>query len=290
MQIRRPIVAHQFYPGQREDCVAEIEQHLSEGNLPAVLPDKIVAGIVPHAGWVFSGDLAGLVFAAFRCQYDHVEVFVILGAAHSYVGAQPVVGPETYWETPLGRIEVNREWIDRLLKAGWVGQSNTAHRSEHSIEVQVPFIQYSFPRAQICPIVVPPTAQAVPLGQCLGEWIRGQDRPIVCLASTDLTHYGPRYGFVPQGSGREGIQWAAQVNDRRFIDLALAMKPEQMLTEAAENVNACGPGAAAAAVAAAKAFGKTEGQLLAYTNSHRVMADKMDTFSLDSVGYAAMVF
>jgi MEMO1 family protein len=290
MQIRRPIVAHQFYPGQREDCIAQIEQCLSAGNPPDVLPDKIVAGIVPHAGWDFSGDLAGLVFASLRRQYDPIELFVILGAAHRYGGAQPVVGPETCWETPIGQIEVNREWIDRLVKAGVVVQSATAHRMEHSIEVQVPFVQHCFPKARICPIVVPPTAQAVPLGQRLGEWIQGQDRPIVCLASTDLTHYGPRYGFVPQGHGREGIQWAAQINDRRFIDLALAMEPEQMLVEASENANACGPGAAATAVAAAKVFGKTGGQLLAYTNSHRVMADKMDSFSLDSVGYAAMVF
>ena len=290
MQTRRPIVAHQFYPGRPKECIAEIEQCLRGASLPASLPDKIIAGIVPHAGWVFSGDLAAMVFAALRRQYDGIEVFVILGAAHRFAGSKPVVGPEGDWETPLGRVVVDRELVDQLVHAGRVGLSTAAHRMEHSIEVQVPFVQFCFPQARICPIVVPPTLDAISLGQWLGQWIRDQDRSIVCLASTDLTHYGPGYGFVPKGSGREGIRWAAEVNDRRFIDLAAAMEPLQMLTEAAENVNACGPGAAAAAVAAAKAFGKTMGQLLAYTNSHRVMADKTATFSLDSVGYAAMVF
>jgi len=290
MQIRKPVVARQFYPGLRDDCIAEIEQYLREACLPTVLPDKIVAGIVPHAGWMFSGALAALVFAALKSQYETIEVFVLLGAAHNYFGSKPAVGTEEYWETPLGRIEVNKDLVHRLLETEWAAASSSAHRTEHSIEVQVPFVQYAFPKAQICPIVVPPTPKAIPLGQWLGQWIHDQGKPVVCLASTDLTHYGPRYGFVPKGSGRDGIQWAAQVNDRRFIDLAIAMEPQQILAETAENANACGPGAAAACVAAAKELGKTSGQLLAYTNSHCVMADKMDTFSLDSVGYAAMVF
>jgi AmmeMemoRadiSam system protein B len=290
MQIRRSIVAHQFYPGRRDDCVAEIEQCLAERGLPASLPDGIVAGIVPHAGWVFSGALAAMVFAALKRQYTQIDVFVILGTAHSDVGSGPVVGTETSWETPLGQIDVAEDLVDQLVKAGRVGVSRVAHRSEHSVEVQVPFVQYCYPGAQLCPIVVPASLEAIPLGEWLGQRIRSADRRIVCLGSTDLTHYGPQYGFVPMGRGREGIHWAAQVNDRRFIDLALNVDPGGLLAGASENAYACGPGAAAAAVAAAKAFGKTSGQLLAYTNSHRVMADKMEAFSPDSVGYAAMVF
>jgi len=245
---------------------------------------------VPHAGWIFSGAVAASVFGALNRQAERVEVFVLLGASHTYFGAKPAVSDHEAWESPLGSIEVSRELVDQLVKADVAGLSNAAHRAEHSIEVQVPFIQHCFPQARICPVVVPATGQAVPLGQWLGRWMRDQGRAAVCLASTDLTHYGPGYGFVPKGRGREGIEWAAQVNDRRFIELAASMEPQQMLSEAAENVNACGPGAAAAAVAAAKAFGKAEGHLLAYTNSHNVMADKMATFSPDSVGYAAMVF
>jgi AmmeMemoRadiSam system protein B len=291
MSIRRPIAAHQFYPGRPADCRALIEQCLQEAPLlPASLPAAIVAGIAPHAGWIFSGALAASVFAAVKRQQESVDVCVILGASHSYFGTKPAVSDDTAWETPLGSIEVCRELVDQLVKAEVAGLSNMAHRAEHSIEVQVPFVQYCFPTARLCPVVVPPTRSAVSLGEWLGRWMEQQKGTVLCLGSTDLTHYGPGYGFVPKGRGREGIEWAAQVNDRRFIELALALEPQRMLSEAAENVNACGPGAAAAAVAAAKVLGRTTGHLLGYTNSHRVMADKMATSSLDSVGYAAMVF
>jgi AmmeMemoRadiSam system protein B len=115
-------------------------------------------------------------------------------------------------------------------------------------------------------------------------------RKIVCLGSTDLTHYGPRYGFVPQGTGREALQWAHEVNDREFVDLALELKPAELLACAARNGNACGPGATASTVAAAKGLGCERGLLLAQTNSGEVMREKMGTTSTDSVGYAAIVF
>jgi AmmeMemoRadiSam system protein B len=128
------------------------------------------------------------------------------------------------------------------------------------------------------------------LGTTIGDIISGSDKKIVCIGSTDLTHYGPRYGFTPMGAGVEGLKWASDVNDRKFIDLALEMAADGMLVEAAENGNACGAGAAAAAVATAKRLGKTQGVLLAYTNSNEVMQREMGASSTDSVGYAAIAF
>ena len=113
---------------------------------------------------------------------------------------------------------------------------------------------------------------------------------IVAIGSTDLTHYGPRYGFTPMGVGSESLQWAHEVNDRQFIDLAVGLEPERLLANALENGNACGPGAAAAAVSAAKRLGARKGVLLAHTNSNEVMLREMGTASRDSVGYAAIVF
>jgi hypothetical protein len=131
----------------------------------------------------------------------------------------------------------------------------------------------------------------VALGTSVGEIIKREgQKKIVCIGSTDLTHYGPRYGFTPMGTGLEGMRWADTVNDQRFIDLALKLDAEQILTSAAENCNACGPGAAAAVVAAAKKLGKTEGLLLGHTNSNEIMLRKMGETSYDSVGYAAIVF
>jgi AmmeMemoRadiSam system protein B len=291
MQVRRPIVAGQFYPGRRDACVDEINEYIDNIKPNESLPETIVSGIVPHAGWAFSGQLAVLVFSAVKQRHEKVDTFCIFGAAHSYFGPAPAVGDEAFWETPLGKAAVDRDLGGRLLDKKVVVSNSSAHRGEHSIEVQVPFIQYLFPDAQILPILTPPSEQAVMLGEAVGGLIKGDsNKKVVCIGSTDLTHYGPRYGFTPMGIGEDALDWADRVNDQRFIDLALRLEPERMLTSAAENCNACGAGAAAAAVATAKSLGKTKGLLLAHTNSNQVMLDRFGTSSADSVGYAAIVF
>ena len=289
--IRRPIVANQFYPGRASDCTAEIEEYLRECTLPESLPEKIAAGIVPHAGWTFSGQLAALVFAAVKKQNDKVDTFCLFGAAHGYFGNEPAVFDSGSWQTPLGEVAVDEELAQAVLKSGTAVADIGAHRSEHSIEVQVPFIQHLFPGARILPVLTPPGDEAVELGEAVGQIIsETKDKQIVCIGSTDLTHYGPHYGFEPVGTGSAAIRWASDINDKKFIDLALKLQPQKMLASAAENYNACGAGAAAAAVAAAKKLGRTRGVLLAHTNSSEVMIEKMGNSSSDSVGYAAIVF
>ena len=178
-----------------------------------------------------------------------------------------------------------------VVESGTAERDPQAHYSEHSIEVQVPFIEYLFAGAKILPVIVPPNEKAVALGRALGRIISASGKKkIVCIGSTDLTHYGPRYGFEPKGVGPEACKWASDVNDKQFIDLALKMDAKGLLKNAAQKQNACGAGAAAAAVAAAKELGVTEGVLLGQTSSNEVMIRKMGTFSADSVGYAAIVF
>jgi len=291
MQARKPIVAGQFYPGSRNSCLDEIKDCLEARAVDKSLPETIVAGIVPHAGWTFSGSVAAMVFWAIKQRHTRVHTFVIFGAAHGYFGLMPALDESDFWETPLGNVAVDTDLVEALVNQELAVISTSAHRSEHSIEVQVPFIQHLFPDAEILPIIVPPSDRAIPLGEAFGDIAKAQaGKKIVCIGSTDLTHYGPRYGFTPMGMGIEALKWASEVNDRMFIDLALKLDPEGLLTSAAENCNACGPGAAAASVAAAKRLGKTKGVLLAYTNSNEVMLNKMATSSTDSVGYAAIVF
>lgn len=291
METRKPIVAGQFYPGRHDSCVAEISECLEAETLSKSLPEAIVAGIVPHAGWVFSGSLAALVFSAIKQQHEDVNTFVIFGAAHGYFGQLPAVYDVGSWLTPLGEIAIDEELAGAVLGSGAAVKDSAAHRNEHSIEVQIPFIQHLFAASKILPILVPPTEQAVTLGTSIGDIIsRDEYKNVVCIGSTDLTHYGPRYGFTPKGTGPEALQWASRVNDKKFIDLALKLETQAILTSAAENYNACGAGAVAATVAVAKMLGRTEGVLLAHTNSNEVMRHKMGTASSDSVGYAAMVF
>ena len=290
MQIRKPVVAGQFYPAGRDACLAQVCECLTSRPLPESLPDSIVAGIVPHAGWTFSGDLAALVFAAIQRRCERVDTFVINGAAHGYLGTMPLVDDSERWQTPLGTVELDGELRDDLLERGVVRAEGSAHRAEHSIEVQIPFVQHLFPEARILPIIVPPRQAAVSFGEALAETADQRDKTVVCIGSTDLTHYGPRYGFMPMGGGAEGLRWASEVNDRAFLDLAVDLKPARLLAQAVEKGSACGPGAAAATVAMARRRGAGRGHLLAQTNSNAIMLEKMGSTSSDSVGYAAVVF
>lgn len=291
-QIRKPVVAGQFYPGSEKACRNEINQCLSERSITSKLPEKIVAGIVPHAGWTFSGDLAAMVFSAIEKVEKNIDTFVIFGTAHRYFDAACAIYDKGSWQTPLGEIEIDKELAEAIVKKNKSAASNPdAHNYEHSIEVQVPFIQFLFKDVKIVPILTPPVKSAIPIGSSVAECIKeASDKKIVCIGSTDLTHYGPGYGFNPQGSGQAGIDWAKNINDKAFINLAIEMKAQRILTESMENQNACGPGAAAATIAAAAALGKTKGVLLAHTNSSEVMERKFGQSSSESVGYAAIVY
>jgi len=316
MQIREPAVAGQFYPDEREGCLAQIRACLPAEVARAGLPERLLGGLVPHAGWTFSGALAALVIATIKHRRPAVETFVVLGAAHGYFGARPVLDGSDAWDTPLGRIRIDEALRETLHERGAAVVDSAIHRHEHSIEVQVPFLQFLFPEARLLPIIVPANDSALKLGRVLGEvaLARGTGKEgetahpesgspgpaerdtgggppsVVFLGSTDLTHYGPRYGFTPMGIGTEALGWARGVNDRRFLDLAVALEPQRLLAEALENGNACGPGAAAAALAAARHLGARQGVLLAHTTSNDVLLREMGTASRDSVGYAALVF
>ena len=291
MQTRKAIVADQFYPGQHDSCIEQISDCLETASYNGPLPEKVTAGIVPHAGWAFSGSLAALLFSSIRQQHEKVNTFVIFGAAHSYFGELPAVYDAGFWETPLGQIAVNEELAEAVISSGAAAREPHAHNSEHSIEVQVPFIQYFFPGSKILPIIVTPRENAINLGGTIGAIIQQrQDKQIICIGSTDLTHYGPRYGFTPMGIGQQALQWAHDVNDMKFIELVLKMEPREVLASAAENGNACGPGAAAAVIEAAKTLGIEKGHLLGHTNSNEALLKLQGQTSADSVGYAAIIF
>ncbi|HSV27786.1 MAG TPA: AmmeMemoRadiSam system protein B [Sedimentisphaerales bacterium] len=293
MAIRRPIVAGQFYGGTREQCLREIEACLAEGQYDGPLPDGIVAGIVPHAGWVFSGALAAMVFESIRKTRDGVDTFVIFGAVHSWYGSgeAAAVYDSGTWQTPLGEVEVDAELAQALIAASGAAEANcSAHVREHSIEVQVPFIQHLFPQAKILPVMIAPTELSAKLGTDAAGVIKAAGRKIVCIGSTDLTHYGPRYGFDPKGVGEKAVAWAKDVNDKALISLAVGMEAERIVDVSEEKMNACGAGAVAATAAAARAMGRKQGVLLAHRHSNEVMKVKFGQSNQESVGYAAIVY
>ena len=292
MAVRMTAVAGQFYESSPGKCIDHIDNLLPDGPIQADLPEKIVAGVVPHAGWVFSGDLAGLVFAAIKQQQPFVDTFVIFGAVHTARAAKAMLYEIGQWGSPLGIIDVDEPLAATILaEAPNLIQADTsAHSREHSIEVQIPFIQYLFEDAKIVPLMVPPVPAAHQVGSAVARAIKDTDKKVVCIASTDLTHYGPSYGFTPMGSGPKAIHWAKEKNDQFFIDLVLSMQADKLVESAQLYGSACGAGAVAAAVAAAKDLGVQKGSLLAHTTSAEIVEKKYNQQSYDSVGYAAIIF
>jgi AmmeMemoRadiSam system protein B len=138
--------------------------------------------------------------------------------------------------------------------------------------------------ARIVPVGVPPSGDAMEIGKAAVEISAETGRQIRIVGSTDLTHYGPNYGFSPKGTGAAAVAWVKKDNDRRIIDALLALDPQKVIEEALTRQNACCAGAAAGAVAAGNALGSEKAELVAYATSY----DKHPDDSL--VGYAGLVF
>jgi AmmeMemoRadiSam system protein B len=128
------------------------------------------------------------------------------------------------------------------------------------------------------------------VGEAVGRTVTAYGYDALIVGTTDLTHYGPHYGFVPQGIGAKGNKWAKEVNDRRFIDLVCKLKTTEVVAEATERKNACSSGAAAATLAAVTALGATEAILLQHATSSEVLGAQSEEEMADSVGYAGIVF
>ncbi|MCP4247810.1 MAG: AmmeMemoRadiSam system protein B [bacterium] len=285
--IREPARAGSFYPAGADRCRREAEALVTVPEDVAVGPGELVGGIVPHAGWTYSGAVAGRVFAALAAERRPATV-VLFGAVHRHRGRHGCLFGSGCWETPLGQVEVDGRLAERICgHTNLIVDDPYAHEQEHSIEVQIPLLQCALPEARIVPIMVPPMETAIEVGEAVGGTIAAYGADAAVVASTDLTHYGPAYGLTAQGVGAEALTWAKEVNDRRMIDLMLALDAEGIMPEAAEHRNACGAGAVAAALSAARRLGATSSSLLAHTASHEVMPSSA---TVDSVGYAGLVF
>jgi AmmeMemoRadiSam system protein B len=245
-----------------------------------------VAGIVPHAGWQYSGAVAAKVFASIRAQRQP-DTFVILGAVHRWAGINGVYARGA-WITPLGPVRIDEELAARILEEslGWTVEDPNAHHGEHSIEVEVPLIKHLFPDARIVPVAVNPDSRAIPLGQQIGRTLQNHGADAVVIGSSDLTHYGDNYGFTPAGFGARAHRWMKD-NDERILRLVEAMSDSEIPEEARRHRNACGAGAIAATIAAARVLGAARGQVLEHTTSHDVIPQ--GEFRM-AVGYAAVLF
>ena len=293
MMVRQPAVAGAFYAASPERCREHLEQLIPRDIDASILPAKVIGGIAPHAGWTFSGRVCGTVFAAVKARASEGEpgTFVLFGTSHRRLRRSAALFAEGAWETPLGLAHVDSRLAERVLGGtSLIEEDPYPHEDEHSIEVQVPFVQYLFPRAKILPILVEPSSWAVEIGQAVARTVQISAASVVYVGSTDLTHYGPNYGFLPEGLGQQGLAWAKDVNDRRLIELMKLLKADQIVREVGEHRNACGSGAIAATLAACKLAGAQQGVLLAHVSSYEVARSMQSHAGDDAVGYAGMVF
>jgi len=285
-KIRKSSFSGSWYPASAFECEKAIKGFLKESRFQTVPNANYIGGIVPHAGWYFSGNLACQVISALSGPeaQQKPEVVVVFGM-HMHPRSIPCIMCEGAWETPFGDIE-----IDSGL-AGWLAKKFpfTIETPDHftpdnTIELQLPFIKYFFPESRLIPIGVPPANKALEIARCLAKMAQESDVKIKVIGSTDLTHYGSNYGFAPAGNGKDAVDWARDHNDRKAIDRILDMDPEGLIAEGLASQNACCSGAAAAAIAAATALGAKKSNYIGYSSSY-------DNHPGDSfVGYTGILF
>ena len=281
MNQRKRILPRGWYPFDGKDCKKEIESYL-EGWTPSEIPSsKGLGGIVPHAGWYFSGRLAARVFYTLKLK-GKVDVVVLYGGHLSAEDLPRIVTEETC-ETPLGDIEIQTGFVKNLMKSIEMRKESPTS-GDNTIEVQLAMVKYFFPETKLVALRSPLSLKAETLGREVTEIAKKEGISILAIGSTDLTHYGPNYGFLSKGIGPASVEWVKNVNDKGFIDRALRMDAEGLLKHAMENDSACSAGAAISAMATCKAFGAGKGILLDYYTSYDIMPDN------SFVGYAGILY
>ena len=273
--------AGSWYPRGPEACLRKIESYLTEGD-ESVASTRI--GIVPHAGWVYSGRLAGRMF---QCLTDDpgVELVVLLGG-HLGRGDPIVAMVEGEWETPFGSFQIHEGFTAELERFGSVvWEREGRYTPDNSTELQLPFAKHRFPAARLLPMRVPPGDVAIDLGRCLAGYLERSGLNAVVIASTDLTHYGPNYGFTPKGRGPSALAWVRAENDAAFIRAVESGQSPAILDAMHRQHAACSAGS----VVAANEIALSRGQrfrTLAYATSAEVAGESAENF----VGYLSGVY
>jgi AmmeMemoRadiSam system protein B len=278
--VRAAVVAGRFYPGRAEELVREIRQYTYPGKTPAEAGRIAAIGCVaPHAGYIYSGGVAGAVYARLKIP----ERCVILCPNHTGKGRPLAVMANTTWQTPLGSVAADAEMGARLLRRfPALEEDSDAHRGEHAIEVQLPFLQAQQPELKIVPIVIGTSNFDVlrGLGEALADVIahrqeggREQDRDekVLIVASSDMNHYES-----------DAI---TRVKDQKAIERVLAMDARGLWEVVMnEDITMCGFGPTIVMLTAAKLLGATSATLVKYATSGDVSGDYESV-----VGYAGII-
>ena len=266
MNVRPPAVAGQFYPGTRGSLLAVLDRCIPAG----VKPGKAIGLVCPHAGYLYSGATAGATFARATVP-DRVAV---LAPNHTAIGRPIAVWAQGAWETPLGQVPVDEELTGALLRRCPEAEADRmAHLREHSLEVQLPFIQRLNPAARILPVCIGTHEERAlqALGDALAEVVRGAGSEVLIVASSDMTHYEPAQ--------------TARAQDDLAIARIQALDPEGLLSTVRKHgITMCGAAPVAAMLWAAKSLEATRCELVDYAHSGMVTGDDSEV-----VGYAGLI-
>jgi AmmeMemoRadiSam system protein B len=288
-KIRKPAVAGQFYDGNKADLTKTIKECFLDNRGPKTLPQikqgnkKIRGLVVPHAGYIYSGAIAAHSYYILA-NNGFADTFIILGPNHTGIGSGVSVMTEGSWLTPIGTVPIN----ERLSKNLWkeiIDKDENAHMYEHSIEVQLPFLQFSagskkFDFVPIC-MAMQDFETASEVGKIVADAIKNTDENIVIIASTDFSHAGFNYMSMPPSGMR--VDEYAKKQDKLAIDQILKMNPEGLInTVQNNNISMCGYGPVAVMLTAAKILGASKAELLKYGSSYEVHPGS------SCVGYGAL--
>jgi AmmeMemoRadiSam system protein B len=274
MILKKPCLPPGWYPQSAE----KIRLFLAE-----CMPRRQAASaaLAPHAGWYYSGALAAQSLAALR---QDAETVVVIGG-HLPGAMPPLLAGEDGASTPLGVLEIDTAFRDMLGKE--LGAKEDRYQ-DNTVEVLLPMVKYFFPQARLVWLRLGASLASFDAGGLIARIGASLGRRCAVLGSTDLTHYGAPYGYVPRGLGSGALEWVRSENDAAFIRAVMAGDPKEALLRAEEDRSACSAGAVLGCLGFAQAQGLGPAALLAYgTSADRpVDAGVPDSF----VGYASMAW
>jgi len=263
---RKPIVAGQFYPASAPELKRMIKGMVEE----RAKKQDAIGVISPHAGYIYSGPVAGAVISRIRFK----DTFIIMGPNHSGRGKPFSIMTEGRWQTPLGEVEIDSEMGKRILAhSKYLEEDMEAHLHEHSIEVQLPFLQYFKTDFKLVPIVLAHAGAAIykEIGRALAKAVKESGNKAVIIASSDMTHYE--------------AQASAQKKDTQAIEAVLALDEDELLKRVAElDISMCGYAPAVSLIVAAKELGAKGAELVKYQTSGDTSGDYSSV-----VGYAGII-
>lgn len=264
---RTPAVANMFYPGD----TSQLREKVNALMRPNSARRQVAAAVCPHAGYMYSGGVAGAVFS----QIEIPETVVLLGPNHRGLGGPVAVAASGSWDMPMGAVPINEALARRIIdKGGGILKDDPqAHAMEHSIEVQLPFLQALRPDVNIVPISISHILfdDCEKVAGMLAETIADYGKEILLVASTDMTHYES--------------QDTAETKDQLAIDRILALDPKGLYNIVTEHgISMCGMIPTTIVLAACRQLGAAKAELVQYATSGDVTGDYGQV-----VGYAGFV-